>query len=329
MKKSFTILTLICCLLLGAGCHKEAKAPKPVNEKPAVMSVRIGAGNVPGVYARIGSELDKLLKKELPDAADGTLSSNGSIANVELLHQKKVELALTQEDVAELAFAGKGPFAGRPFQDIRQIASLHLEALHFIVPFDSPIRSVADLKKKRIALNAPGSGSEVTVRKVLQAWHLTDQDVDIQYLPEDQILKGLEAGTLDAAFIITGFPSLELKPYVADHKVRLVSLEGPQLASMFERYGYYHPVLMGAGTYKEQNNPVVTLGVRCLLVCTESTPKEITAAAASVICAHLEDLKIADEAFWPLEKSDLFPVLGVPMVETSKEFKAKVSEKKR
>jgi TRAP transporter TAXI family solute receptor len=327
MKKSFVILTLLCCVFMAAGCHKEAKAPQPESQKPAVTSVRIGTGSVPGIYARIGSELDKLLQKEIPDETGGTFSSNGSIANLELLHQKKVELALAQEDVAELAFTGKGPFAGRPFQDIRQIASLHLEAVHFLVPFDSQIYSVADLKNKRIALGAPGSGAEVTVRKILQAWHLSDQDVDVQYLPEDQILKGLEDKTLDAAFIVSGFPSLELKPYVSGHKVRLVTLEGPELAAMFDRYGYYHPVLMAVGTYEGQSSPVVTLGVRCLLVCTESTPKIVSAAAASVVSAHLDDLKLVDESFWPLKQTDLFPVIGVPMAETSKDFKAKAAEK--
>ncbi len=323
MKKILHLCLLLCVLLFSAACTREPETPEPVPKKPPAPAVRIAAGQEPGTYSRIAAELEKSLLQSIPDAEGDTVHTNGSIANIELLRQKKVEFALAQEDVAELAFTGKGPFMARPFQAVRFVASLHMEAVHLIVPTGSPIHSIKDLRHRRIALNAPGSGSEVTFRHLLRAFHVKENELQIQFLPADKILKGIADGSLDAAFLVMGAPCQELKPFLAGRKVHLLSLEGPELEALFERYAYYHPVRLEPGFYEGQSEPVMTVGVRCLLLASEDLPGNVADTAARILHGQLGALQRADESLRPLKQQEIFPVIGVPLLESSVKYRPK------
>ena len=87
-------------------------------------------------------------------------AASGSLANVTGIAGGAIESGLSQADVANWAFTGKGVFEGKPnVPGLRLIANPYPESVHLVVRKGSGIKSVADLKGKRVAMDEPGMKS--------------------------------------------------------------------------------------------------------------------------------------------------------------------------
>ncbi len=313
--KKFMALLLACLVLFSfTGCRKKETETGRSPVKPA-PTYRLASGESPSVNYRIGVTLSKQLGRLFEGTDTSTVETMGSVANVELLHRHKAELALVQQDVAESIFSGTGPYRSAPYQAIREVAVFPLQPVYFLVPASSPIRRVEDLKGKKVAVGAPGSGSEVTIRRLLRAFRLNSQDVSLQYLSFADQLKALENGAVDAAFIISGLPSIELRSLFLQHSVRPLDLAGPQIDSLIQQYGYYEPVEIPANTYAKQPQPSLTFGVRLLLLANEALTVEDTYAISQNLAADWTEIRKGEESLASLKVQDLFLETGIPYSE--------------
>jgi TRAP transporter TAXI family solute receptor len=131
-------------------------------------------------------------------------SSNGSLGNVISVTSGSLESGFSQADVASWAYAGTGIFDGKPrLTGLRLIANLFPESIHIVVKKGLGIKTVADLRGKRVALDETGSGTLIHARQVLAAYGLSEADLKPEYIKPNQAGDKLKAGTLDA-FIFTG-----------------------------------------------------------------------------------------------------------------------------
>ncbi|MDB5875530.1 MAG: immunogenic protein, partial [Ramlibacter sp.] len=118
---------------------------------------RIGTGGTAGTYYPVGGMIANAVSQPGKIVATAQ-ASNGSLANVTAVAGGSLEAGLTQSDVATWAYTGTGAFEGKPkITDLRMIANLYPESIHLVVKKGSGIKSVADLKGKRVALDEPGS----------------------------------------------------------------------------------------------------------------------------------------------------------------------------
>ncbi|MBT6274116.1 MAG: TAXI family TRAP transporter solute-binding subunit [Chromatiales bacterium] len=148
--------------------------------------VRIGTGGVGGTYFPIGSIIAQAVSAPAegitPDegtAVPGLLAvahiSSGSLANVRAMRAGALDGALAQADVAYWAYRGTGPFAKeQPAKNLRTIANLYRESLHLVARLGSGIKSVSDLRGRRVSLDEPGSGTLHDAELVLRHYDLRD-----------------------------------------------------------------------------------------------------------------------------------------------------------
>ncbi len=129
-------------------------------------------------------------------------ATQGSVDNLRLVANGQIESGFVQADLAAMAYAGTGAFAGDPpSHRLRAIASLFPEAMHIVVRVDSPIRSVDDLAGKTIAVGDQGSGTAANARVLFAAAGLGENDVVRKFLRPAQAAEELQAGTLDALIL--------------------------------------------------------------------------------------------------------------------------------
>lgn len=164
----------------------------------AQQYLRIGTGGTAGTYYPIGKLVAGIVSR--PDILLATAqASNGSLGNVIAVSSGALETGFSQADVATWAMKGTGIFEGRPgLSDLRLIANLYPESMHVVVRKDSGIQSISDLKGKRVALDEPGSGTLISARQILAAYHLQESDLRPEYIKPNQAGDRLIAGTLDA-----------------------------------------------------------------------------------------------------------------------------------
>src|SRR5262249_16540283 len=134
------------------------------------------------------------------------VATQGSVANARLIGSKEADYALIQSSVAAMAAGGEGPFAqGYAIPSLRALGSLFPEPVNVVVSARSPIRTIAELRGKRVAIGARGSGTRADALAVLEAHGLTLKDLaEVRDDTLEAAASGLRAGRLDAFFATVG-----------------------------------------------------------------------------------------------------------------------------
>jgi hypothetical protein len=163
-----------------------------------------------------------------------------------------MESGFSQSDVAYWAFTGTGVFEGRPkATDLRSIANLYPETIHLVARKGAGIRSVADLRGKRVSLDEPGSGTLVDARIVLAAFGLTEKDVRAEYLKPNQAGEKVKDNSLDAFFFVGGSPAGAIVELASSSGVELVPIAGAEAEKILKEYPFFAADVVPAGTYKD------------------------------------------------------------------------------
>jgi len=230
-----------------------------------VKFFRIGTGGTAGTYYPIGGllanaisnppgsrECDKGGSCGVPGMVATAVASNGSVANINAIVGGALESGFSQSDVAYWAYTGTGVYEGKPkVPGLRLIANLYPESIHLVARKGAGIKTVADLRGKRVSLDEPGSGTLVDARIVLGAFGITDKDIKAEFLKPNQAGDKLRDGALDAFFFVGGFPAGAIAELAASGAgIELVPIAGPEIDKMRAQYAFFAPDLIPGNTYK-------------------------------------------------------------------------------
>ena len=236
---------------------------------------RIATGGTAGTYFPIGGLIANAISNPpgsracdqggscgAPGLVATALASNGSVANINGIAGGSIESGFSQSDVAYWAFTGSGVFEGKPaVEGLRTIANLYPESIHLVARADSGIESVSDLKGKKVSLDEPGSGTLVDARLILEAFGLSESDIEPEYLKPNQAADLMRDGNMDAFFFVGGFPAGAIAELATSRDIKLVPISGPEAEGVIEEYGFFATNTVPAGTYEGVNEDVETLAV--------------------------------------------------------------------
>ncbi|WP_326539742.1 TAXI family TRAP transporter solute-binding subunit [Pseudorhodoferax sp.] len=237
--KTTRILVAAAALALAAGAVQ------------AQQFFRIGTGGTAGTYYPVGGLIANAVSQPGKIVATAQ-ASNGSLANVTAISGGAMESGFSQSDVATWAQKGTGIFEGKPnVPGLRLIANLYPESVHVVVKKGSGIRSVADLKGKRVALDEPGSGTLVNARTILAAYGIKESDIKPEYIKPNQAGDKMKDGSLDAFFFTGGAPAGAIAELASSGSgIDILPIDGPQAEALKKSSGFFADDLIAAETYK-------------------------------------------------------------------------------
>ncbi|MFM8610379.1 MAG: TAXI family TRAP transporter solute-binding subunit [Burkholderiaceae bacterium] len=212
---------------------------------------RIGTGGTAGTYYPVGGMIANAVSQpgKIVVTAQAT---NGSVANVNGIAGGAMESGFSQSDVATWAFNGTFAFQGKKVGDLRMIANMYPESVHLVARKGQNIKSPADLKGKRVALDEPGSGTLINARMVLAAYGVQESDIKAEYIKPNQAGDKLKDGALDAFFFVGGAPAGAIAELASSGAgIELVPLTGPQADGLRMANPYFAVDTIAAGTYKD------------------------------------------------------------------------------
>jgi TRAP transporter TAXI family solute receptor len=223
---------------------------------------RIGTGGVAGTYYPIGGLIADIISNPpgarpcekggscgVPGLVAIAQSSNGSVANVNAIKSGALESGFAQSDVAYWASTGTGIYEGQGKVNLRAIANLYPESIHIVARKDAGIESVADLAGKRVSLDEPGSGTLVDARIILEAYGLSEDDIEPEYIKPSPAVAKIRDGQLDAYIIVAGYPTGSVVELCASVGCDLVPIDGPEVDALIERYQFFAKDVIPAGVY--------------------------------------------------------------------------------
>ncbi len=240
----------------------------------AATFLTIATGGTAGTYYPLGAGMADIWNKNIKGMNAMVQSTGASVANINLLKNKEVDLIFVQNDVAFYAYNGVELFK-EMFPQLRGLATLYPETVQIVALADRGINSVYDLKGKRVAVGAAGSGTEVNARQILAAAGITYKDIKVQYLSFAEAASNLKDGNIDAAFVTAGHPTAAIVDLAAVRKIVLVPVAEEIIASLQKDYPFYVKIVVPAGTYKGVDTDAVTVAVKAMLAVRAEMPEDL------------------------------------------------------
>jgi TRAP transporter TAXI family solute receptor len=236
---------------------------------------RIGTGGTAGTYYPVGGMLANAISNP-PNLILTAQASNGSVANINAISSGQAESGFSQADVAAWAYTGTGLYEGRgKVEDLRLIANLYPESIHFVATKASGVKSIADLKGKRVSLDEPGSGTLVDARIILKAFGLSESDIKPDYLKPNQAADKIKDGSLDAFVFVGGYPTAAISELAATGGgIVLLPIDGAQAEAIRKDYPFFATDNIPANTYKDVP-AVTTVAVGAQWVTSAKQPEDL------------------------------------------------------
>ncbi|HHQ5453858.1 TPA: TAXI family TRAP transporter solute-binding subunit [Aeromonas veronii] len=256
------------------------------------QALTIGTGPLNGVYYPTGGAICRVLNAGHALHGDSCTvqSTRGSMANLKALDKGDVQLALVQSDVLHHALHGSGPFSGQGANnELRSLFRLYQESLTLLAAPNSGITTLADIEGKRVYPGNNGAGEQITSQALMAAmgWQ-PGQFAAYQLKSDSEPLEGLCDGSLDAAFVVAGHPSLAVGDLISRCKVRLIPIEGEQIDTLLKQHPYYQRSRIAANLYPGQTTAINNIGMSAELVALASLPDPIVRTVRDTLLARVK-----------------------------------------
>lgn len=307
------LLLFVVALVAGCGGAQQGGEQKAAPEQGAKKFINIATGGTAGVYYPLGGAIANILNKNVPGANATAQTTGASVANVNLLKDGSVQMGFVQNDIAYYAVNGVEMFKDKKVDNLKGLATLYPETIQIVTLQKTGIKSVADLKGKRVAVGAVGSGVEANAHQILEAHGITYKDIKVQYLSFAEAANNLKDGNIDAAFLTAGFPTAAVQDIAAQNQVVLLPVEDKVADQLIQKYPFYSKITVPANTYPGQDKDVQSLAVRSMLVVNDKVDDQLAYDMAKAIFENLDALKAAHSVGKLIDKKTALEGMSIPV----------------
>ena len=300
------------------GC---ARSPEKVTKglEGEQKFLTIATGGVSGPYYTIGGALAKVYKEKLGYNA-AVQSTDGSVENVNLLENRKADLAFVMSDVASFALGGQESFkAWGPTQQFKAVAGLYYNYVQIVTLADNEIKSVYDLKGKRVGVGSPNSGVEVNARLILDEHGITYKDIKPEYLSYAEAIEQLKNKAIDAAFVTSGLPNNAVLELQKSKEVSIVPIQPSDIDRLTKRFPFFEKAELPVGIYKNEL-PVPTVAIRNILLVRSDFTEAQVYKITKTFFENLTVVQAAHQAASKINRKEAGKGLVVPLHPGAKKY---------
>ncbi len=272
-------------------------------------------GGTGGVFYPYGGGLAKVLSERMADTQATAQVTGGSVDNVMLLASAEADIGFSTIDSAYDGITGSAAYQEAGPQDVKVIARLYDSFLHVVAARSSAIRSIADLKGRRVSVGSAGSSTEAIADRVLAAAGLDPMaDVGRDNLGVAESAGALKDGKTEAFFWIGGLPTSAVQDLAASGQPAVDFVPtGTEAVVLQTRYpGLYTPMALPAETYAGQTSAVDGLGVANVLLMAGGADDALVGDVLAAIFDNLDAVHAIHPEAAKLTLAGAFTKLAVP-----------------
>ena len=151
------------------------------------------------------------------------------------------------------AYEGFGAY-DTPSEDLRAMMRLWPNYVQLVTVESTGIKSVEDLKGKRVGVGAPNSGVELNARMIYEAYGMTYEDSQVDYLSYGEAIDQMKNGQCDAAFVTSGLPNATVSELAFSYDMVVVPIDGEGRDNLIEKYPFFAASTIPANTYNNEED---------------------------------------------------------------------------
>jgi TRAP transporter TAXI family solute receptor len=304
----FTSLKRACTMAVIAGAALASSAALAQQQ-----FVNILTGGQSGVYYPMGVALSQIYAKSIPNVRATAQVTKASAENLNLLQAGRGELALALADSVSDAWKGEAE-AGFPkkLDKLRGLSGTYSNYIQIVANADSGIKTLADLKGKRISVGAAKSGTELNARAIFKAAGLTYADLaKVEYLPFGESVELIKNRQLDATLQSAGLGVASIRDLSTSVKIVVVPVPADVVAKVGD--AAYQTAVIPANTYTGQTQDVATAAIPNFLVTHSGVSDELAYQMAKQMYENIDTLYAAHNAAKAIKRENAIKGMPVPL----------------
>jgi TRAP transporter TAXI family solute receptor len=275
--------------------------------------INVLTGGQSGVYYPLGVALSQVYGKAMPDAKATVQATKASVENLNLLQAGRGEIAFTLGDSLSDAWRGVEDAGFKTKLDkLRTVAGIYSNYIQIVASADSGIKTMADLKGKRISVGAPRSGTELNARAILKAAGLDYKDfAKVEYLPFGESVELMKNRQLDVTLQSAGLGVASIRDLATSIKIVVVPIPADVVAKTGDPA--YQPGTIPANTYTGQTDAVPTATIKNFLVTHDGVPADMVYTMTKSMFDNMDTLVAAHSAAKGIVRDEAIKSLPVPL----------------
>ncbi|MBR6531805.1 MAG: TAXI family TRAP transporter solute-binding subunit [Clostridia bacterium] len=278
MKKKLAIvisLILVFATLFCTACGDNKTPDADPAQGLSSVKINVGTGGTTGTYYGFCNTVATVLNEKVGSQLT-VMSSGASKANILDIDDGIVQMAIVQNDVMDYAYNGTSLFEkDGAVKSFSTLGAVYAEVCQVIARADSGIKTLADLKGKKVSVGDSGSGVEFNAQQMLGAYDITFEDIDKQNLSFQASADALKDGKIDAFFCTAGAPTVAITDLATTTEIVIVEIDAEHLAALQKDYGFYAEYKIPAGTYKGVDKDATTVAVKATFIVSNELSEQV------------------------------------------------------
>lgn len=291
MKRNSKLALLLVLVMLATvfvACNKQEGGSSSEGSKDGgTENIIMATGGTTGTYYSLGGTLAQIMNSNAEGVNITAQSTGASVENVRLLATGDAELALLQNDVLDYAYTGTELFDSK-VENVRAVASLYPEIIQIVGRED--IKTIEDLRGKKVSVGDAGSGTEANAKQILAAAGIEYDDIDDRYLSFSESADAFKDGQIDAFFVTAGIPNASIQDITAQHKISIIDIPTEVAQSVIADYPFYINFTIPAGTYPGVDTDINTVAVLAVLATNAEESEDTIYNITKALYEHLDTL---------------------------------------
>lgn len=252
----------------------EASTSAPAADPAKEVKINFGTGGTTGTYYAYGGVLANILSAELEGVTINVQSTGASKANILQVEDKEADMAIVQNDVMYYAYNGTDLFSDvGAVKGFSALGAVYAETCQIISVGD--IKTIEDLKGKRISVGDAGSGVEFNARQILEAYGITFDDIKVNNLSFGDSADAIKDGKIDAFFCTAGAPTTAIVELATTKSINVLAIDDAHAKTLMEKYPFYTQFAIPGGSYKGIDNDVMTVSVKATLIVSNDISEDV------------------------------------------------------
>ena len=262
----------------------------------AQQQLSIATGGTGGVYYPMGGGLAEVINNHVAGYSATAEVTGASVENMGLIATGDADLAIGLADTVVQAYSGTGRFEGQQLPMVRGLASLYANMIQIVALESAGIRSLQDLRGKRVSIGAPGSGTEVNAGAILEANGITYDDIDEQRLNFNETADALANGDIDAGFWSVGAPTSSIMNLSTTQRIVIIALSEAEIDAAMAANDTFAKTTLVGGTYNGVDADIAVLGIPNVLTVSSEMPDDLAYSLTKAMFENIADMQAVHPA---------------------------------
>ena len=259
----------------------------------------VATAGTTGVFYAYGGALANVVSKYVPGISMVAESTGGTVENIKMLGKGQADLATVSADVvheAYIDYKDSKHFRGKKVE-MFGLFNMYQQPHHIVTLVNNDVDDIEDIRGERVVVGAPGSGTEVKTRMMLEALGITYRDFRPEFLSFTEGVEALQDGTAEAVFLGVNYPAPAVMSLAMTNPIKLIPLSDDQIKSIQKEYPFLNKTVIPADTYKGVTEEIQTVSVQTLVVAGEKLSEEAAYQIVKAVFEHKEELENINHAY--------------------------------